>query len=466
MALSANTVWEVRPTNGSDSNGGGFVAGSSGTDYSQQNAAQATGTVTSASTTVTATTGIFTSQMVGNLITDGTTWKQITAFTSSTIVTVDSAPSWTATTINVGGALKTLTKLSALMVASNKAFFKSESGLITTATVTFSQSVTPLNNAPANQLIGYTTTRTDNGQTTLTLSTNTGLTGISCTGSGWIVRNIFVNCGSLGTSAGINMSGNYCRVQNCKVSNFTKGGIVTTSSNAFTSVTDCEITGGTSAATAGALQINNYQMAYRCNVHDNVCPGIVMGSSGGQASWCLVTNNTGATSDGIQYDFGANITNCTCYGNGRHGIANSPLSYPVGVILKRNLLVSNGGYGIMFAASVGNPAIPDWDGNAYYNNTSGTRNNGDDTTTNPINGVSPYTNSLDVVITAGTPFTNAAGGDFSLNSIANQGALCQGLSETWPGNGSTTGKYFMGAVGPSAASGGLQTQRHFGGGVA
>ena len=49
MALSANTVWEVRPGvgNGLSTNGGGFVTGASGTDRSQQAAAHATVTVVS-----------------------------------------------------------------------------------------------------------------------------------------------------------------------------------------------------------------------------------------------------------------------------------------------------------------------------------------------------------------------------------------------------------------------------------
>jgi len=39
VALSAAQILEVRST-GSDANGGGFKAGASGTDYSQQDAAQ------------------------------------------------------------------------------------------------------------------------------------------------------------------------------------------------------------------------------------------------------------------------------------------------------------------------------------------------------------------------------------------------------------------------------------------
>jgi hypothetical protein len=58
MALPTTTVIEVRTT-GNDSNGGGFVAGASGTDYSQQNSAQytfsnlASSNATSSSPTVT-----------------------------------------------------------------------------------------------------------------------------------------------------------------------------------------------------------------------------------------------------------------------------------------------------------------------------------------------------------------------------------------------------------------------------
>ena len=42
MALSANSVFEVR-TAGNDTNGGGFVTGAAGTDYSQQDAKNTAG---------------------------------------------------------------------------------------------------------------------------------------------------------------------------------------------------------------------------------------------------------------------------------------------------------------------------------------------------------------------------------------------------------------------------------------
>ena len=60
MALSANTVLEVR-NGGSDTNGGGFVTGAAGTDWSQQDAAQysVTDGVTAGTTTITSATANF-----------------------------------------------------------------------------------------------------------------------------------------------------------------------------------------------------------------------------------------------------------------------------------------------------------------------------------------------------------------------------------------------------------------------
>jgi hypothetical protein len=177
MASNSQTVWFIYPSTGSDSNGGGFVAGTAGgTSYANQSSAQATGTVTSATTTVTATTGIFTAAMVGNYMTDGTTWVYITAFTSSLIVTVNVAPSWTAATIKVGGALQTLTKVNALAVNNNKIYVKAEATITTTTgiSLTFAGG-TPSDISPPARLIGFTTTPGDGGKVTIALSTNCGL---------------------------------------------------------------------------------------------------------------------------------------------------------------------------------------------------------------------------------------------------------------------------------------------------
>lgn len=113
MSVNATAVWRVRPS-GSNTNGGGYDPGISGaaTDYSQQNSAQASGThgACSDNTTFTdSTADAFTSAMVGNAmyITGGgatTGWYFVTAYTSSSEVTLDRTPgSVSGGTWNLGG---------------------------------------------------------------------------------------------------------------------------------------------------------------------------------------------------------------------------------------------------------------------------------------------------------------------------------------------------------------------------
>jgi len=111
MAATANAIWRARPS-GSNTNGGGYDASLSGagTDYSQQNTAQASGThgtISSASTTFADTTAAaFTSAMVGNamyitgtgLITG---WYFVVTFTDSGHVVLDRTP-WSTGTVTTG----------------------------------------------------------------------------------------------------------------------------------------------------------------------------------------------------------------------------------------------------------------------------------------------------------------------------------------------------------------------------
>jgi hypothetical protein len=101
MAVNATAIWRVRPS-GSNTNGGGYDPGIAGaaTDYSQQNAAQATGTLGTASGTATFTDagGAFTAAMVGNAlwIASGAGFTVgayfIVTFNSATSVVLDRSP--------------------------------------------------------------------------------------------------------------------------------------------------------------------------------------------------------------------------------------------------------------------------------------------------------------------------------------------------------------------------------------
>lgn len=98
--------------------------------------------------------------------------------------------------------------------------------------------------------------------------------------------------------------------------------------------------------------------------------------------------------------------------------------------------VNTGGaaYGLNFT-NAGNPADPDWDGNAYWSNKSGDMNLMNDTTTNKINSVAPYTPTYDVC-TSGCanntlsvdPWTSSTTLDYSLNSTAGGGAALRGTA--------------------------------------
>ena len=114
MAIGASTVWRLR-AGGNDANGAGFdsTVSGAGTDYSQQDAAQTSGSLgtSTASTTFTDSGGTFTSAMVGNLlrIASGTGatvgYYVITAYVSATQITLDRVSgTYTAGVWKIGGA--------------------------------------------------------------------------------------------------------------------------------------------------------------------------------------------------------------------------------------------------------------------------------------------------------------------------------------------------------------------------
>lgn len=438
-------MWEVRTT-GNDTNGGAFVAGATGTDYSQQDSKNPNGgtdgssvlAVAIGTSTITCVDANFGATIVGNIVyfaggtgTIAGQWRQVTARASATSITIDQAiAASTGMTMNVGGAITTLTLLSTLMVAGNKAFVKAGSGYTQTATPTFAQAQNPTNSgAPPTSLIGYTTTRTDGGVVSITLSTNTGLSGLNFTGVGWYVTNFSINCSSLGTSVGLKSTAGYLVVRNIKVNNFTSRGIQCTAGDKI-SIFDCEVTGGTSAATSGVTLSGVGGQVIRCWIHDNACTAI-LGVFFCHVVRCLISNNTGVSSDGIQGPqiYGSIIEHNTIYKCGRDAIrfggtgASGTTLY--GLEIRNNIFAQNTGWGINnITAAYG--ANPMFDGNAYYSNTAGARNNIDDPgSTNAVNAASPYINVFDVTLT-GDPFVNAAANDFRLNSTTGAGAACRG----------------------------------------
>ena len=175
MAVSGFTTWEVQ-TGGSDTNGGGFVEGSSGTDYSQQTSAQLSLSdgMCMGTTNLNSSTGGFTSAMVGNILylysmTSMTAeWYEITAYVDTNNVTLDrNGPFDAGMTINVGGCLATPGGAGQASTNSGASAFGHncwiKSGTYTLSTTTANTSGGPWNDTASRVLLvaGYNSTRGD-----------------------------------------------------------------------------------------------------------------------------------------------------------------------------------------------------------------------------------------------------------------------------------------------------------------
>jgi hypothetical protein len=176
---------------------------------------------------------------------------------------------------------------------------------------------------------------------------------------------------------------------------------------------------------------------YGCKIHGCGGHGIQMASS--TVSILFATRNLiyGNTSDGInlpqvtlqQYIIYGN----TIDGNGSDGIEFAgSLSENVHMYdVFSNIITNNGAYGIRGLSNQDRVVAPDY--NFYYNNTSAALLN--------------ITAGAHDVTLSGDPYTNKAGGDFSLNNTASAGAAVRAAS--LPGafrGGSTTGYLDGGAV--------------------
>lgn len=245
MTVHEDVVWEVRTT-GDDTNGGGYKSSAGTTDYSQQNAAQLTLTDCSTSgvgvATLTSFTGGFTAAMVGNVIclSSGsnltTGWYEITAYASSTSVTLDRAPDDGVggvmfATGKVGGCLGSPGVLSTVQLAKKNRCWVKEGTYTLTTTTDGSNGPLNLSGIHVNRTLrveGYAVTRGDGGRPVVSAGATTPSYVINMRGSynnreqaliGFIVD------GNNNAVTGIQDSSSYRTglVANCKVTNCTNG---------------------------------------------------------------------------------------------------------------------------------------------------------------------------------------------------------------------------------------------------
>lgn len=392
--------------------------------------------VAAGTTTLTSATANFGTDVVGNLIyVQGGTgsitagWYQITARTNSTTITVDRSTGLTAgtgVTLNIGGALQTPAAMLPLLVTNSTAYIK--------ATATYSIGTGLTDSAASSgtghtRIIGYTTTRGDRGQ--VTLQATAAITLLTVSGQGHAWENFIIDGNSATGTNGLSIT-NRGSITNVSVKNFSGYGITSNAAGGV-NFSDIEISG--CGTTGGFVATNNVTLA-RAYIHDNTVPGIVV--NGGTLNSFLdiiVESNSGSSSDGIQInvsDVGI-LSRAAIYNNGRDGIRLTSTANINGFPLIYNVaLVSNAGYGINYTpASAG--FFAEMRNNAYYNNTSGARNN--------------LTAETGAVTLTGDPFVDAANGDFRLNNTAGAGAACRavGIPGAYPG-GLTTGYADIGAT--------------------
>lgn len=452
MALSNAGVIEVRTT-GSDSNGGGFKTGATGTDFSQQTAAQfaLTAVTTSASNAILLSASAATT-MVGNYanIVSGTNFTagiyEIISVVAGVSITLDrtcTTAAGSAGVVNIGGCFATIGKALGIMTVTGMQCYVK-------ATATYSISTglsTPSGNSAALgicRVIGYTTTRGDGLQPTI--QTTAAITAYT-DANGFRFENFIINCNAVGTN-GILFSGSYCAAFNCIIKGALNYG-VNLSGNG-TGIYQCQVTtcGGASnnAAVVCGLAGGTGFRIRNCYINANTTVGISIIGVYAAVTGNIIASNTGASSDGILFstaysNVAALITNNVFYANGRDGVRSTG-NYEVSEI-SNNIFVSNVGIGLNTSAM--NPVVNDVliHHNAFYNN--GTARSGNNAGTG------------DVTLT-GVPFTNAGTGDFSLNNTASQGAALRSVG--YPGTliGGGTGFEDIGALrhqDPSGGSGGV-----------
>ncbi len=425
MALSSAVVWEVR-TDGSDTNGGGFKAGASGTDWTQQAAAQysVTDAVTNGTTTITSATANFGTDVVGNVlyiqggtgsITAG--WYEITARSSSTSITVDRSTgltTGTGATLKIGGALASSGLACGQVADGNIVYLKYNATpySITSSTPRVSGGLPHFTDLYSfgGKLIGYDTTRTvtntDANRPTLLVVGLSSITVVNAT-STWHthVRNIIVDGDGNSSIVGFGTVASRPIIERCKAVDCTTG------FNGGNIYRNCQASGGTTGFAGGGTYV-------ACVANGNTTgfdkPITAVG--------CIAY---GCSGDGFTGDaFGSSYHSCTSYGNGGDGFdMNNTGTY------SSCLAYGNTGYGFRSSGTVAFLT-----GCAAGSNTAGAST-----------GTITQVGSL-VSVTA-DPFTNAAGGDFSLNNTAGGGAACRaaGFPGVFPG-GTTTGYLDIGAV--------------------
>jgi hypothetical protein len=289
-------------------------------------------------------------------------------------------------------------------------------------------------NKTLSRIIGYTSTRGDNGQATIQLNANSitlaygnGSSGADKSGLSW--ENFIFDGNNKTSSNGFDYSsgvtfallafincifkrfkGQFCirpcsgalNIQGCEFA-----------SNAFTTNYSSCVLGITNGATGGGITVNVTDSYFNGNTISSTNEAAVIwgGNMALSVQNCIFYNNTGTTMDAIHLSnsLASNIANNIIHANSRHGIYIDSLSACVIPNIINNIITNNGGWGINGSFTT-TPTLVMLNHNAYYNNTSGAKTG--------------FTAGIGEVTLSALPYVNAPT-DFSLNSTSGQGAACR-----------------------------------------
>lgn len=427
MALSANTVWEVRTT-GSNTNGGGFVTGSGGMDYSQQDAPQLSVTdgVCSGNTTLTSATGGFTAAMVGNIVylSSGPGWYQIVARTDTNTVTLDRAgPNATGMTTKVGGALAGVKVAYDASAARNRIWVR-------TGTYTENDTINIRDDSTPTYIAGYGTNRGDRVKATLRRVSGTSrMIGQAGNYASVILEDLVLDCNSLADYGAV--LGGFIGgvVRRCEVKGYTTSGLYVAGSQGGSKydAVECLVHSGTPSSGAAIFLVNGAS-AIRCTIRDFYGAGCCSfnGNFGGAVQGCRIYSGANSSADAVFIGAGgpSNVSAMAVLGNVirgvRHGVNIDQSQYLANVVVRDNVFSVCSGYGVTSAGSALTGGTPGVDRNGFHSCTSGSVN------------ATHLLNENSITLTA-DPFVDAANGDFNLNNVTGGGALLRAVTYNLPG---------------------------------
>lgn len=392
MAVGATAIWRVRPS-GSNTNGGGYDPGISGaaTDYSQQDAAQATGshgTATGTTNFADTVAAAFTSAMVGNAIwiasgagfTPGAYF--VTAFVNASNVTLDRSPgTGTVAAWALGGGWAdfwTNTTSSGPVVAGNTVYILG-SGTPNPSSYTYDYTLTtnvnlvsgnvsgfgvvafandpstPGYKAPPDTTGGMPVVRLNGNKSVFITTTKDKWLGI------WFVANALVATNTIltdGNSQGFSFG--------CVFDQFGSDCICLSAFSDVGSEFFSSVVPG-SAGSSFALFVASNQLT-GTNIHDTVGPGMRLGGNG-QIVNCIIAK---CGANGISFNGATSVIfNCTIDGNVGHGIDGT---FSILQNFVFNNIISNhtgvGKYGIYDGGQTAGTKSQFIDYNVYYNNTT------------------------------------------------------------------------------------------------